>query len=148
MSSAALIPMHIRWTIPPGNSQIVQPFCSTYRIDQSVSHGAFAAAAAAEAPGDIRGKWSGWTMRGLVNCTVQDVTVGLYIKTGNVGTSADWEIDAGPPSGTFTVTAATARPFTWRPGGSEFRMRVTAGATAPTTLYIDITLMPPGYDNI
>ena len=143
-----MIPMQIRWTTTPGNAQVICPFDSTYRLDQCVSHASFVAGTTSfDTPGDTRGKWAGWTVRGSASSTGgNDSTLSLYVKTANTNTFTDWQIDAAGGATVNLPLAGTTTPFRWRPTAGEFKVRILAGATGPTTFFMELTLMPPGFD--
>lgn len=120
--------------VVPGNSGFLVPFDSTQGLHGSSVCKALAANPAA---GSLRMRWPRSVVKYSVECTGQNVTVDEQVLTGVAGTNADWTTQTA--GGTFTVVAAAAptlREFT--PGLSDFRVLVTGGATAPTTLIIRV----------
>lgn len=143
MSDSA--PTYIRWTTVPGNLGYVIPFDSTYNLTDVLNRGALAAGSAYLAPGPKRGQFPNWTLKGVCRSVGgSDIAVAMQSRTLNAGTSGDWETDSG---GTMTITAGGAgAPFHWHAAGIDFRLLLTAGATGPTSLLVEITLIPSGFD--
>lgn len=133
-----------RWTTLPGNSGYVIPFDST-RGPHGMTYSAIAAGGSFLAPGGMRGKYRAALIRYTVKCTTQNVTVDEQILTGVAGTSADWETQNGA-SGTYTVTAGTTADSEFKPLSSDWRLLITAGATAPSALVVTgVVVYTPDY---
>ncbi len=115
----------------PGNSQ------HTYVVDSTrFNDGGWTAGAAAAAPGKNRGVLGGSRIAGTILPTGQAVTVIYELLTDYDGTTAAaFEQDTnGPGGGSQVVAAGTTQPFSWLPHAVDYRIRILAGATAPTTL--------------
>lgn len=123
----------------PGNSQ------HTYAYDSTLwNDGPVAAAAAATAPGKSRGQLSGRRITGVITPTGQTVTVVFEILVNPAGTtSGAWATDAnGPGGGSVAVVTTQNYAFSWLPVAPDHRIRILAGATAPTTLWSALVLTP------
>lgn len=92
--------------------------------------------AASGVPGKSRGQLAGKRVTGTITPTGQTITVTFELLTNPSGTtSAAWEADANiGTSGAFTVASTVTQPFSWLPPTTDYRIRVTAGATAPTAI--------------
>jgi hypothetical protein len=126
-------PFAFRWTVAPGNSQLVVPFDSTYG-SAAMSQVALAAGSPFLAPGQWRGRYRGMLIRYSIRASTTAVTVDEQDLTGAAGTSADWETQG--TIGTFTATAGTTFPREFKPLTPDARILVTAGGTGPTALVI------------
>lgn len=115
----------------PGNSQ------HTYVVDSTrFNDGGWTAAAAASAPGKNRGVLGGSRCAGTILPVGQAVTAVFEVLTDYDGTtSAAFEQDTnGPGGGSIAIAAGTTQPYSWLPPAVDWRIRVLAGATAPTAL--------------
>ena len=136
-----LKPMSLRWTVVPGNSGFVIPFDST-RGPHDMTWGAIASGSAYLAPGKMRGVYAGMKAAMSIRCTGQNVQADWQIKTGNAGTSADWESQGGAGVGVHTVTAGTTFTGEFKPLAPEWRVLLTAGGAGPTTCEVEMHIMP------
>ena len=132
-------PVVFKWTTVPANNQVVVPLDSTRWPSGPTASTSIATNSPLLAPGLDRGFLAGCIVRFSVLCTGQNVTVLEQILTGNAGTSADWETQGA--SGTIAVVAGTTQPLEWKPATPDFRLRIDAGATGPTTLVLQIELV-------
>ncbi len=132
-------PLAFRFTTPPGNNEFVIPFDTT-RHCHALSTASLAAGSAFLAPGPYRGLFAGVIWRLSVLCTGQNVTLDPQILVGNAGTAADWATQAatGIPA---TITAGTAGVYEFKPLAPDSRILVTAGATGPTTLIVQLDVI-------
>lgn len=118
-------PLRLTYTTVPANNGTVYPLDSTCGTTQTP----------AAAPGTHRGRWSGGRVAGTIKNGNQAVTVTLEALTGVAGTSADWETDTtADQAGSFTLAASTTKVINWLPPTPDFRVKVTAGGTAPNSL--------------
>lgn len=128
-------------TIPlPGNSQHVLLADSTRRLIESR-----AAAASAQAPGSYRNAWKGKRITGSVKPTDQGVTLILELLTDHDGTTASaFEADTASMGGSssISVAAGATQLINWLPMTPDWRIRIVAGATAPTTLDATAVITP------
>lgn len=115
----------------PANSGTVILIDSTRRLLEST-----ASAASAQAPGSYRCAWTGARLTGSVTPTGQTITITYEIMHNSAGTtSSAFSTDTNAPGGgTQTVATTVTQPFSWLPATNDFRIRITAGATAPTAL--------------
>lgn len=93
------------------------------------------------APGGQRAVYAAFGFIGNITPTGQAVTIYPQVRTGNAGTSADWTTEPAY-SGGIAVAAGATQPLIWRPSGSDFRLKIDAGATGPTTLTVEGALIP------
>jgi hypothetical protein len=110
---------------------------NTYVIDSTrMGSGGWVAAASATAPGTTREMLAGYRVQGSILPTGQAVTVYLELLTKPTGTtSGAFEADATADSaGVITVASNTTKIINWLPITADWRIRVLAGATAPTAL--------------
>ena len=131
--------MPIRWTVPPGNSGYVIPFDST-RGPHGMVQAAIAAGSAYLVPGPMRGKYAGFGYRITVYSSDQAVTLEEQCLMRNGNAAADWVTQGGAGVGSHTVASGVEFTGDFLPMGSDHRLLVTAGATAPTLLVVNVTL--------
>lgn len=122
----------------PGNSQHTYICDSTKGLSETISAGASAAA-----PGTLRRMWQGARLFGTVTPTGQAVTVYFEVlKDPDGTTSSAWTQDTnGPDGGSRSVAAGTSWPWNWLPPAADWRIRVEAGATAPSDIDSDATMV-------
>lgn len=97
-----------------------------------MANASVATTAATVSPGKDRGALARMVWNYSVLCTGQNVTVLDQVLTGVAGTAADWETQG---SGSHVITAgAGATLVEFKPGCPDYRVRVDAGGTGPTTL--------------
>lgn len=102
------------------------------------------AGTASAAPGKSRGQLKGRRVTGTVTPVTQDITLVFEILTNPDGTtSAAWEQDVnGPGGGSVAVTAGTTQPYSWLPFTGDHRIRIAAGATAPSAIRTETVMSP------
>lgn len=129
--------MNINSVPLPANSGHVLLIDSTRRLIQSTI-----SAAAAQAPGTYRSAWKGGRVTGTISPTAQNLTITFEELTAPTGTTnAAFSTDAsGPSSGTATIVAGTVYQFSWLPATSDWRVRLTAGATAPSAIDVSVVV--------
>lgn len=125
--------MNINSVPLPANSGHVLLIDSTRRLIQSTI-----SAAAAQAPGTYRSAWKGARITGSIKPTAQTITVTFELLTTPSGTtSAAFETDTNVTNtvgGVATVAAGSTFTFSWLPVTGDWRIRITAGATAPSSI--------------
>lgn len=126
------------FTTKPGNSESVIPLDST-RGTASISQSSLASGDAAFVPGQFRGRWAGAIVRYTVKATTQNVTALDQVMTANAGAATDWETQGA--AGSHTVTAGTTAVIEFKPLGRDFRVRIDAGATGPSALTVEISVV-------
>ncbi len=140
MLNAELSPtraLHLTCTTAPASSQSVIVIDSTYRTiygsqaSQNSSTGTYLT------PGRYRNGWAKAVVRYTVKCATQNVTTLDQILTGVAGTSADWETEG---SGSHTITAGTTTVVSFTPSAADWRVRIDAGATGPTTCVVHVSV--------
>lgn len=125
-------PIAFKYTTAPANSGDVYPLDTTCRT----------IATPAAAPGPYRKQWPNGRVFATIKNGNQAVTVTLELLTGNAGTSADWETDTTATSGgVIALVASTTQVISWFPASSDYRIKVTAGGTAPDSLVCDIKVV-------
>jgi hypothetical protein len=129
-------PLSIDCTAVPANSAFVVVLDSTRGLMNPQT--SVATGGAGLVPGLYRSRWAGASVRYTALCTTQNMTVLEQIKTGMAGTVADWETQGA--AGSQTVTAGTTLTREWKPLGHDFRLVVQAGATAPATSVLQVTV--------
>lgn len=133
-----MLPMTIGKPALPGNSQITYLFDSTRILAEAMTP-----AASASGPGTYRRMWAGARWFGFICPTGQTITVAFELLWDPDGTtSAAWATDTnGPLGGSFTVATTIVQPWNWLPGAADYRVKVTAGATAPTDIDAQSTMV-------
>lgn len=137
--SNPLKPMEIRWTAVPANNGICVLFDST-RGPGLMSSAGVLTGSSFLAPGPHRGLYAGYGIRYTIRVTGNNCTGDEQIKTANAGASTDWETQGA--TGTYTITAGTTVTREFKPMGGEWRLILTAGATAPTTVFFEAVIYP------
>jgi len=127
-------------TTAPANSQTVMVIDSTYGLHLGSQASMNSSTGTYLTPGPYRNMWPRVTVKYTVLATGQNVTAVDQEITGNAGTSADWETVA---SGSHAVTAGTTLPVTFTPSSGNWRIKIDAGATGPTTLTVHVTVTRP-----
>lgn len=89
-------------------------------------------------PGSLENEFAEFGVEGTIRVGDQNVTLYQESLTGAAGTSSDWEVESG---GTITILAGSTLPFYWDPQSNDFRLRVKAGSTAPSTLVCRLRLV-------
>lgn len=117
-------PLSFTHTTAPANNGSTYPLDSTCGTIQTP----------AAAPGTFRGRWAGGRVTGSYKNGNQAVTLTFECLTGVAGTSADWETDAtADAGGVYTIAASTTKAINWLPPSADYRVKITAGATAPNS---------------
>lgn len=130
------------WTTVPENSEVIVPLDTTRIPGNSGAYGSMATSDARLAPGGARAQFAG----GFVTCVISigagdSITVNWQVLKGNAGTESDWANDPeGPDAGATTQTASTDTPYEWKPSGNDYRIKITAGANNPASIYITGTI--------
>jgi len=131
-------PLSVDCTTVPANSAFVVVLDSTRGLMNTQT--SVATGGAGLVPGPYRSRWAGAAVRYTALCTTQNETVLEQILTGKAGTAADWETQGA--AGSQTVTAGgTTLAREWKPLGHDFRLVVQAGATAPATSVLQVTVI-------
>ena len=119
----------------PGNSQHTYMLDTTYIGTESTT----LSTSARTTLGPSRALCTGKRAVGTILCTGQDVTCTFEILVGD----NTWQTDPDGPgtAGVKTVTATVVFKFDWLPKANEYRIRITAGATGPTTLSTTLYLI-------
>lgn len=128
--------MNINSVPLPANSGHVLLIDSTRRLIQSTI-----SAASAQAPGTYRSAWKGARITGSITPTGQTITVTFELLIAPSGTtSAAFATDtnvSNTVAGVATVVSGATFTFSWLPTTGDFRIRITAGATAPSAIDVD-----------
>lgn len=130
----------------PANSQITPLIDTTYWNDT----GPWASAASAAAPGKSRGQLAGMRVTLTYLCVTDNSTVTFQIMTNPSGTTnAAFEADANLDgnggamvNGVLTAVAGTTYPVSWLPVTPDWRIIITAGATAPSAIRTTMIITP------
>lgn len=120
------------WTTVPANSQVVVPIDTT-RLGRGATT-SIATNSAFLIPGTDRNVWNGACLRYTILTTGQNVTCLEQVLTGAANAAADWETQGA--AGSVTVTAGTTSTREFKPLAPDWRLRIDAGATGPTTLVL------------
>jgi hypothetical protein len=131
-------PIHLE-VAPVASESVVLVDTTRYARDGVSPAASLASGSAYLVPSTDRWKFAGFGVEGVINVGDQDVTLERCMLSGIAGTSADWKIE---PGGYFTLPKSKVFPLRWQPVGNDFRLRVIAGATAPSALITDIKLVP------
>lgn len=136
--------LNITCSVAPGNSATVIALDSTYGLIYGSQASQHASTGAYLTPGKYRSKWAHPVVKVTAKCTDQNVTVLDQILTGVAGTSADWETQGA--AGSHTITAATTSVWEFKPEAADWRLRIDAGATGPTTCALRVSVIFPTTD--
>lgn len=129
--------MSVNCTVAPGNSATVVPLDSTWGLAFGSQASQHASTGAYLVPGPFRNKWSKAIVNYTILTTGQNVTVLDQELTGVAGVAGDWETIAG---GSHTATASTTLPVTFTTRSADWRIRIDAGGTGPTTCVVKISV--------
>lgn len=129
--------LNVKTTTVPANNESIVVLDSTRRLF-SGTQASIASGSAYLAPGNYRNAWAGAIVRYTVKATTQNVTATEQLLTGAAGTSADWETGA---AGSHTVTAGTTYNGEWKPQGADWRLKIDAGATGPSAIVVNASVV-------
>lgn len=125
----------INSTVVPANSAFSVIADSTRGLMNSQA--SVATGGAGLIPGARRSLWARKAITYSALVTVQNATLLLEVMTGQAGAATDWETQGA--GGTVTLTAGTTAVGEFKPLTAEWRVRLQAGATAPTAVTINLT---------
>jgi hypothetical protein len=130
-------PTSFTWTVVPANSQVVIPFDSTWAPNCATT--SIATNSAFLVPGPNRYIWAGVKVNWTALCTTQNVVILFQDLTGAANAAADWETQGA--AGSVTLVAAATQVGEFKPEGTDWRIRVDAGATGPATFVFKGTII-------
>jgi hypothetical protein len=123
----------------PANSQIVPLLDSTCWNDAPP----WVSTATTPGPGRSRAQFTGCRVQGTVTPTAQAMTItfeGLLNPSGTTNAAFGTDTNA-PDAGVKVVAAGATYVFDYLPRFPDFRITMTAGATAPTALSTTLVLV-------